>query len=462
MAIKFSKSILFLFFLMALFPILFLFSQAFSNGTASDQETWNFVVDSYLIEITANTLNLSILTLLFSVLFGFLQALLIEFTNWPYKKVFHFLFILPLVFPLYVFGFIYKGALTYSGSIPSFFRTQMNWDITKYIDSSSVYIISLAFAFVLSPYVYLFLSAGLKQLDGRLLWTSRSLGHPPLRTIYKVVCPHLLPWIFSCSLLVFLEVVCDFGGVSAFNFDTFSTAVYQSWTALFSLNTAIKLSLFPVTIALILFFCRQWYQPRGLNGKINSFNKHELIQWTLRGKALVGILLTTYLSLSLFFPLIQLTLWMMQLPRLQFFYDGIFVTTVISSFSIAALAAFLICSITLFIAGNYRLTLSRFEKQLYLFNKVGYAIPGTIVGIAVISSFSIFKINFFGWFSLLHFFWLILFDFTRRVSNYKTTPFQKYLFQWTGFINPLVILNYLLLKRSIFQWSHQQLFCHLH
>ena len=40
-----------------------------------------------------------------------------------------------------------------------------------------------------------------------------------------------------------METLADFGAVSVFNYDTFTTAIYKSWYGLFSIETALALAL---------------------------------------------------------------------------------------------------------------------------------------------------------------------------------------------------------------------------
>src|SRR5690606_35543655 len=62
-------------------------------------------------------------------------------------------------------------------------------------------------------------------------------------------------WIASGIALVGMETLADFGAVSVFNYDTFTTAIYRVWSGLFSMSAALQLSgvlLLFVVIALLI------------------------------------------------------------------------------------------------------------------------------------------------------------------------------------------------------------------
>ena len=60
------------------------------------------------------------------------------------------------------------------------------------------------------------------------------------------------PWIAGGSILALMEVLADFGAVSVFGYDTFTTAIYQAWFGFYSLDTAKQLA--SLLIGLVFVF----------------------------------------------------------------------------------------------------------------------------------------------------------------------------------------------------------------
>ncbi|MEX2527203.1 MAG: iron ABC transporter permease [Gemmatimonadota bacterium] len=72
--------------------------------------------------------------------------------------------------------------------------------------------------------------SGFTRICGRLDETSRSLGHPPLRTLWEVNLPLLRGTLLSAGLLVFVDVLKELPLtliLRPFNFDTLATRAFQ-------------------------------------------------------------------------------------------------------------------------------------------------------------------------------------------------------------------------------------------
>ena len=49
-----------------------------------------------------------------------------------------------------------------------------------------------------------------------------------MKAIFKAALPIARPWIASGMMLVFMETLADFGAVSIFNYDTFTTCIHKA------------------------------------------------------------------------------------------------------------------------------------------------------------------------------------------------------------------------------------------
>ena len=59
-----------------------------------------------------------------------------------------------------------------------------------------------------------------------------------------------------------MEALADFGAVSVFNFDTFTTAIYKSWFGFFDLQSAAQLASILLTIVLIALVVERRFRDR--------------------------------------------------------------------------------------------------------------------------------------------------------------------------------------------------------
>ena len=99
----------------------------------------------------------------------------------------------------------------------------------------------------------------------RALEAAQSLGLGPWAGLFRVAVPLARPWLAGGAALVAMETLADFGAVSVFNYDTFTTAIYKAWFGLFSIETALGLAL------LLLVFVAVALAARALRAAVRAF-----------------------------------------------------------------------------------------------------------------------------------------------------------------------------------------------
>lgn len=367
-------------------PILILLWQSYSLD-AHHHETFQFVFTHIVPSLFSNTLSLVALTCIGSVALGMLAAFLTQLTNLPGKKYFDFLFIVPLAFPLYVLSFIYVGSLEFSAPLMTFFREHFDLNLHPYIPIKSVFGVAAVFSLGLYPYTYLFVRSGLQRNAGKMIVISRGLGQKNFKTLFKILIPYLRPWLIASLVITAMETLADFGGVSAFNFNTFTTAIYSAWSGMFSLPTAARLSTLLVFIALI-FFTLEWKFTTKRQFSFSRFGSEalELYQYRLFGKVITLLVASIILFFSLLFPLYQLINWSLQVYPIEWgpqYYQLITNTLKIGLYAAlcATLISFLMVSIK-------RIHPSPLNSLLSGLSLLGYSLPGNIIAVAAFIFFS--------------------------------------------------------------------------
>jgi len=221
--------------LLPLIVILFSFTEGFSD-------VWKHLAETILGEISLNTFWLVLGVGSGTVFLGVSLAALVVFCEFPGRKYFEWLLVLPLAFPAYVLGFVWIGLLDYSAVIPTFLRETFEFNLLNWFQIRSRVGVILAMSFALYPYVYLLARQAFSS-QGQSVWeASLVLGYKPLQIFFRVVLPMASPWIFAGFMIVMMDTLADFGTVSVFNYDTFTTAIYKAWFGLFSLSAARQLA----------------------------------------------------------------------------------------------------------------------------------------------------------------------------------------------------------------------------
>lgn len=65
-----------------------------------------------------------------------------------------------------------------------------------------------------------------------------------------------------------METLADFGAVSVFNFDTFTTAIYKTWYGFFSLSTAAQLASLLLLVVMVVLYGER--RARARIGRVTS------------------------------------------------------------------------------------------------------------------------------------------------------------------------------------------------
>lgn len=369
-------------------PFVLLFQKGLTLPEA-DQANWQFIRQSLLPGLIGNTVALILASGIGSAFLGTLSATLVTLTNLPGRRWFNFLFILPISFPLYLISYIYVGAFEYSGTIPTWGRA-IGLPFSPSI--KNFWGLSFVFTLALSPYVYLLARSAFLKMGPKMLMASRSLGLSPRQTYFKVVLPYALPWIFAGASLAMMEALADFGGVSLFQYNTFTTAIYTSWFSLFSLSSAARLSCFLIVFALVLYSVESMIVARGRHTSLGSSPlTGPLFSFSRKGQFLLFSLAMLIVFSGVLFPALQLLLWLpVGLKK-----ESLMLTLNLSGQTIllALLASTFTLSLGLALIYIKKVIPSRLSSALTNLSLLGYALPGTLIAVAVFLFFQFFHLS---------------------------------------------------------------------
>lgn len=199
------------------------------------------LVDHVLPRVSLNTLWLAVSVAGGAGVLGTGLAWLVSRYRFPGRDVFSWALLLPMALPAYVLGFVMIGWLDFAGPLQTALRTLLGPDLrlppVRSIGGAA-WVLSLS----LYPYVYMLCRNAFDSQGQRAMEAARSLGLSQRQAFWRVALPMGRPWLAAGLLLVVMETLADFGTVSAFNVDTYTTAIYKSWFGLFSLGTAAQLA----------------------------------------------------------------------------------------------------------------------------------------------------------------------------------------------------------------------------
>ncbi|HLF95621.1 MAG TPA: iron ABC transporter permease [Methylococcaceae bacterium] len=362
---------------------LLMFAALLAGGDGDTAAVWTHLARR-LPELLANTLVLALGVGLGTLALGAGLAWLTALHEFPGSRFFSWALVLPLALPAYVLGFVLIGLLDFSGPLQSFLREagfSSGW--MPQIRSRGGVMLALTLA--LYPYVYLLAREAFLSQGQRVLETAQSLGDSRGRALFRAVLPMSRPWLAAGVSLVLMETLADFGTVSVFNYETFTTAIYKAWYGLFSLQAAGQLAACLVSLALLLLVLEQRQRLRQRYALVSrgrdGSGKPRLHGWRA---GLACVLSGAVLVAGFALPMAQLALWTLEVWREEL--DERYAAFLGHSVLMAAAGALLT------VAAAFALTL--FKRRAGLepgavlavrLATLGYAVPGTVLAVGIVT-----------------------------------------------------------------------------
>ena len=366
-------------------PIITVFTSFFSVTT----DYWVLMSETFLLNYISNSLILLLGVLLLSAFFGITASYFVSFFNFPGVNFFKWALILSFAVPSYIYAYSLTAFFENYGTAFSiltniFGQYEYNRYIPKF-DGMIGSIISMSFS--LFGYVYVLTRASFYYQSQNLIEVGKNLGFSSKESFFKIILPSARPAIIAGLSLVTMECLSDFGTVSFFSISTLTTGIYNAWLSYDDLNTANQISFILLSFVLILFLVEnysrggaKYHQPtRGFKPipKINLFGK----------KTIFPIAFCFLLFFfSFIFPTAQMIYWTIKFPK--YFQDiNLFSLNLNTLFLVIVSSTILVFFSILTNYGN-RVSKSKFLNYLSTFSVTGYAIPGVILAVALITFFS--------------------------------------------------------------------------
>lgn len=368
-----SKSVLGLISLFMLVPILIVLL----SWTQPVADIWTHMREYVLPQVLKNTVILLLMVTFISGIIGTALAWVTSMYLFPGQRFFAWALMLPLAMPAYVLAFVTVGIVDFSGPLQTALRES---GFTTAIPSvRNVWGAGLVLSLAFYPYVYLlarqaFLSQGRRAIEaGQMLGLSRS------KVFFRLALPQALPWVIGGLLLASMETLADFGAVSVFNVDTFTTAIYKAWFGFFSLTTAAQLAALLIGVVFIVVLFEQYWQAKRGNtitqGSSKRFEASKPAKWGMT------LLCTLVFLVAFLIPFLQLLYWTAE--NFQQDFDARYIDFVTNSLMIASMTTIFIAFLAIIIAWVKRQYPDKSTKLMTTLANLGYVVPGTVLAVGI-------------------------------------------------------------------------------
>jgi ABC-type Fe3+ transport system, permease component len=174
--------------------------------------------------------------------------------EFPGRRVFEWLLLLPLAMPAYVTAYAYTDFLQFSGPLQVGLRETFGLEGRLLPEVRSLWGAIWVFTFSLYPYVYLLARTALGERAAHLMEAARLLGAPLSRRITSIALPLARPAVAAGVALALMETLADFGVTSYFGIQTFTTGIIKAWLSMDNRIAAAQLSTMLLALVLVLLW----------------------------------------------------------------------------------------------------------------------------------------------------------------------------------------------------------------
>lgn len=361
-------------------PIAFVASSVFVPSGGS----WQHLVDTVLADYVRNTVWLAVGVGFGVVIVGVGTAWLVTMCSFPGSRVLDWALILPLAVPAYVMAYAYTDFLQFSGPVQTWLRELTGWRAREYWfpDIRSLGGAITVMVFVMYPYVYLLARAAFLEQSVGVLEVGRTLGYGAWGSFARIALPLARPAIAAGTSLALMETLADFGTVSYFAVQTFTTGIYRAWFSMGDPVAAAQLS--AVLLALVAVVLLLERLTRGRARYHNPAPRKRLPESRLHGWRAGAALLACVTPLVLGFALPALILLRMTLAQGDEQFGERFVALTRNSVLLAVITSLLAVALALLMAYAVRLRPGPITWSANRVAGLGYAVPGTVIAVGIL------------------------------------------------------------------------------
>src|SRR5258706_2581803 len=211
-------------------------------GGASD--LWSHLAATALPRYVGNTAMLLIAVACGVVSIGVVAAWLVTAYGFPGRGWLGWALLLPLAMPAYVMAYAYTDWLQFSGPVQTALRALTGWQAREYWfpEVRSIRGAAAMLSFALYPYVYLLARTAFLDVSRSALEAGRLAGYSAWGSFWRVALPIARPAVAAGAALALMETLADFGTVSYFALEVFTTGIFKAWLSMGDTAAAGQLS----------------------------------------------------------------------------------------------------------------------------------------------------------------------------------------------------------------------------
>ena len=363
-------------------PVLAVLAQVLSTGTG---DTWSHLVSTVLPDYIGSTLWLCLGVGVGTASMGVGAAWLVTRYEFPLRGTLEWALVLPLAVPGYVMAYTYTDLLQFVGPVQTALREAFGWGRADYWfpDVRSLGGAVVLFSLVLYPYVYMLARTAFLERAGGMLEVGRVLGLGPWGSFFRVSLPLARPAIAAGVSLALMETLADFGAVSYFGVQTFTTGIYRAWFSLGDRVAAAQLASALLGFVILVLAFERLSRGRA-RFHDTTLRRSRVTAIRLGGWRGALAVLACLVPMVAGFLLPAGILLHMSLSQGDAQFGPRFIALARNSVTVSGLTAFIAVMLALLLAYAARLQPHWLVRTTHRLGGLGYALPGTVIAVGVL------------------------------------------------------------------------------
>ena len=355
------------------------------TATGDSNGLWTHISHTVLPRYISNTLQLMSGVGFLSLIVGISSAWIVVRYEFPGRKIIQWMLLLPAAIPSYIIAYTYTDFLEYAGPVQGLLRDHFGWENGSeywFPEIRSMGGAIFVMGFVLYPYVHIMARTAFSLTPKSYLDTGRLMGR---NVFWSIALPLSRPAIVAGLALVLMETMSDFGTVEYFSIETLSLGIFNIWLGMNSLTVATQIA--SLTFIFIMFLMIVEIIARSKQAYDNT-SRYSSTPTRIQSSSMANfyclMICLVPIILGFFVPVIILLSFVVDLNSIVFKQK--ILASIWNSLSIALAVSIIIVILSGILCSIYYFNRKKLTGRLLLVSSFGYAFPGVILAIGVVTT----------------------------------------------------------------------------
>ena len=388
-----------LLFLFLAYPLFTLFVRAFQTGDGAFtlEHFQKFFSRNYYLRGLRNSLVIGVSVTCLAILVGAPLSYLMSMYRFKGQRALDILMIIALLSPPFIGAYSWVLLLGRNGFLFNLFKGIGITLPNVYGIGGIIFVLTLK----LYPFIYIYMKGALKKIDASLIEAAESMGCNPVKKLFMVVLPLVLPTLLAAALMVFMNALADFGSVMGLGegVQALSTMVYKEYINELGGNSnfSAAISMIMVVITLTFLLTQQYV----INKKSYTMNALKPIHKS-RFEGPMGIIAHIFAYVVILFSMIpHITILVTSFLPVQGkkfvagftldSYKTVFSTLarpILNTYTYCLIAILIIVALGMLIAYASTRRPSVLTKFIDSITMFPYILPGAVLGLTLLMAFN--------------------------------------------------------------------------